>query len=173
MGLLSDNDTSLKSNIILVWIDKKVNNNENTNYQKEFRSINNLELNCFESVYDGINFLKKIEFKRTIIITSGTIYSEFINEFKKNINELRIAPRIIIFTSNKTSYINKNSLSLPINHTFYNAGGVVDSFGPVKEFILSKKSYQNNIIETSIFQREKTDKFNFEYISDKTNYFNL
>ena len=75
MGLLSDNDTSLKSNIILVWIDKKVNNNENTNYQKEFRSINNLELNCFESVYDGINFLKKIEFKRTIIINFTFVFS--------------------------------------------------------------------------------------------------
>ncbi len=163
----SNNDKSLKSNIILVWIDKKVNNNENMNYQKEFRNINNLELNCFETVYEGINFLKKIEFKRTIIITSGSIYSEFINEFKKNINELRIAPRIIIFTSNKSNYINKSSSILPINHTFYNAGGVVDYFGPVKEFILSKKSYQNNIIEQSIFQREKIDKFNFEYISDK------
>ena len=99
--------------------------------------------------------------------TSGSIYSEFINEFKKNINEIRIAPRIIIFTSNKSNYINKSSSILPINHTFYNAGGVVDYFGPVKEFILSKKSYQNNIIEQSIFQREKIDKFNFEYISDK------
>ena len=109
------------------------------NYQEEFRNINNLELNCFETVYEGINFLKKIEFKRTIIITSGSIYSEFINEFKKNINELRIAPRIIIFTSNKSNYINKSSSILPINHTFYNAGGVVDYFGPVKEFIYLKK----------------------------------
>ena len=161
------NNNYLRSNIVLVWIDKKVNNSENTGYQKEFRNINNLDLHCFENVYDGINFLKKIEFKRTIIITSGSIYSEFINVFKKNINELRIAPRIIIFTSNKSNYINKNSSILPINHPFYNAGGVVDFFGPVKEFILSKKGYQINIIEQSIFQREKTDKFNFEYISDK------
>ena len=71
----SNNNKSLKSNIILVWIDKKVNNNENIYYQKEFRSINNLELNCFESVYDGINFLKKIEFKRTIIINFTFVFS--------------------------------------------------------------------------------------------------
>ena len=160
-----NNNTSLTS-IILVWIDKKVNNIENKGYQSEFKSLAYINLNCFEDVNDGIIFLKTIEFKRTIIITSGSIFSEFIKNFKENINYLRIAPRIIIFTSNKYSYINNNS-SLPINHPFFNAGGVIDIFNPVKEFILSKKNYQLNIIEQAIFQREKVDKFNFEYISDK------
>lgn len=82
--------------IKLVWIDKKINNSENKNYQSNFRSLSNISLNCFENVNDGINFLKQIEFERIIIITSGSIYSEFISSFKANINNFRIAPRIII-----------------------------------------------------------------------------
>ena len=103
-----ENNETEKEKIILVWIDKKVNNNENKGYQNQLLSINKIDLKCFENVNKAINFLKQIEFKRTIIITSGNIYPEFYKKFKDNINILKIAPRIIIFTFNKENFINSN-----------------------------------------------------------------
>ena len=152
--------------MIVVWIDKNVDNYENNDYQKKLLNIPTVNLICFQSVDKGINYLKTIEYERTIIITSGSIYSEFYEKFKDNINYFQIAPRIIIFTFNRKRFIEKNN-KLPINHPFYNAGGVVDNFNPVKEFILSKNEFSDDIIEMETLEREKEDKFNFELITEK------
>ena len=42
----------------LIWIDPKVNNEENKEYQKKFNLINDVRLSCFEKVSKGIKFLK-------------------------------------------------------------------------------------------------------------------
>ena len=168
MGIFYEsNYNKPKKGIIMVWIDKKINNSENKSYQKTFLELGNINLKCFDNVYDGIEFLKTINFERTLIITSGSIYSEFYEKFKNNINNLTIVPRIIIFTSNKKRFIDNNKNILPINHTFYNAGGVEDTFSPVKEFILSKQLLSENYLDPNIYEREKEDKFNFELITEK------
>ena len=152
--------------IKLVWIDNNINNIENCLYQKIFLEIENIDVKCFDNVGEGIEFLKTIIFERTLIITSGSIYSEFYQKFKENINKLKIVPRIIIFTSDKNKFI-KNNNNLPINDTFYNVGGVEDTFSPIKEFVLSKQLLNEQINEKNIVEREKKDKFNFELITDK------
>ena len=160
-------NTKIKT--ILVSIDKNVNKGENINYQKILLNNKNVDLKCFETVDKGIQFLNKIEFERTIIITSGSIYSEFYNKFKDNINNLTIIPKIIIFTSpsNKNKLVNLNNNDLPINDPFYNVGGVVDTFFPVQQFLVPKKLYNEDDIEIIEFDREKDDKFNFECITEK------
>ena len=169
-GKINDNkENNGKEKIILVWIDKKVNNNENKGYQNQLLSINKVDLKCFENVSKAINFLKQIEFKRTIIITSGNIYPEFYKKFKDNINNLKIAPRIIIFTFNKENFINSNiNNNLPINDLFYNSGGVVDKFSNLKEYILSKKIFNRNNNENNNENNDLgKDLFFFEYIKEK------
>ena len=62
---------------------------------------------------------------------------------------------------------------MPINHTFYNAGGVVDTFSSVKKFILSKELLKEDYIEMNMLKREKEDKFNFQLITDKNQLINI
>jgi len=131
---------TLSADTEIVWIDPKVNNNENKSYQDKFRQFKFVKLSCFVNISEGINYLKSIEFSETFIITSGRAYPEFIDLFKKNINELMICPKTIIFTRNKNNFINilKNK-ELSINHPFYNAGSVQDTFSPVHKFLSNKK----------------------------------
>ena len=56
---------------------------------------------------------------------------------------------------------------MPINDTFYNVGGVEDTFSPIEEFVLSKQLLNEQYNEKNIVEREKKDKFNFELITDK------
>ena len=162
--------TILSSTIIdieLIWIDPKVNNKENKEYQDEFRKFNFVKLSCFENVSKGINYLKRLKFTETFIIASSRAYPEFIKLFKKNINELLICPRTIIFTKEKDNFLNiyKNNKELSINHPFFNSGSVEDTFYPVLYFLSHKQDYKfipfNKHVES--FAQE----LNFEYVQSK------
>ena len=76
--------------------------------------------------------MKSISFQETKVIISGKLYPEFIRKFKENIIDIYVAPKIIIFTSNKQKFIENNQSYL--KNTFYNFGGVVDTFEEVKKF---------------------------------------
>ena len=91
-----------------------------------------------------MDYLKKIKFNQIIIITSGSLFPDFIQLFKKNINQLLICPKMIIFTSNREKSLSKykNSPELYIQHPFFNSGSVQDSFKPVLEFVMKKKDYE-------------------------------
>ena len=157
---------TLSADTEIVWIDPKVNNNENKSYQDKFRQFKFVKLSCFVNVPEGINYLKSIEFSETFIITSGRAYPEFIDLFKKNINELMICPKTIIFTRNKNNFINilKNK-ELSINHPFYNAGSVQDTFSPVHKFLSNKKDIKLTPIDNQ--PESFTQELNFEYVQSK------
>ena len=92
----------------LIWIDQNVNNEENQGYQKEIKKLMKVNLSCFTEVSKAIEYLKKLEFVRTYIICSGRLYIDFIIEFKSNINDLMICPKIIIFCGDKIAYLKRN-----------------------------------------------------------------
>ena len=58
----------------VIWIDPKIQNEENTEYKKELEKIGNIKLKCFVKVNDAINHLKTIKFQETKIIISGKVF---------------------------------------------------------------------------------------------------
>ena len=89
----------------LLWIDANIDNTENTKYMAELETIKTLNLKVFKKVNEAINYIKSINFQDTKIIVSGSLYSEFVKSFKACITELRVVPKIIIFTENKEKFI--------------------------------------------------------------------
>ena len=153
----------------IIWIDARVNDTENLEYKEDILKFMTVNFSCFENVPDAIEYLKKLEFVSPYIITSGRLYPEFIKEFKSKINEFSICPKIIIFCGNAKSYLKKNKNNdLPLNHPFYNIGGVKDSFDEIKEFLLKKE--ESTPIELSSHEIKpylEDDKLYFEYISNQ------
>ena len=158
--------TSSPNNILLIWLDKNYDKSkENKEYKNEFRSIGNIELECFDDLNKGIDFIKKIRFRKTIIIVSGSFYPKFNNLFQKIVDDIYIIPKIIVFTKSK-NYISEDK-TLPINDPFYNSGGVVDDFDELKEIIQKSKCLYNleyNGNKKDIFQKEE---LKFQKISNK------
>ena len=60
---------------------------------------------------------------------------------------IMICPKIVIFTSNKESYIERNVCDekLCLNHPFYNWGGVENKFSEIIKFLKNEK--KNEVIE--------------------------
>lgn len=122
----------------LVWIDAKVNNQENTGYQEVLKKEYGLKIQVYDKAENGIKALEQIQFESIFIITSGTIYPEFFKYMKRTFKELRVIPFSIIFTSSTKSFIEKHrydEIGQLYNKTFYNRGGVVDNFKDVISFI--------------------------------------
>ena len=140
-------ETSEEKKHVLIWIDKKVNNEENTNYIKYIQSDLNFQVFGFDSVKKSYEKLKKLEFIDTYIICSGKKYIKLVEMLKKNINELMICPKIIVFTLNKEKYYKRNfdNKDLSLDDPFYNLGGVEDQFIDIIKFL--KKEKTNNTIE--------------------------
>ena len=148
------------SNIfVAIWIDPNINNQENTKYSKELKKISNCNLQCFTNVMDALNYIKDLKFEETKIIVNGELYIEFIKLFINNIKDIKVIPKIVIFTNNKALFIENNSQYKDIiNHSFYNFGGIKTTFGEIKQFLTNKnKSNKENddILMT------------FEYIDNK------
>ena len=140
----SDSDAeSGSSKPILIWIDKNVNNNENKEYKEKIINNLNYKIYSFDSVSKAIDALKEIRFVKTYIICSGKAYIRFIKKFIENVNKFMICPKIIIFTSDKKKYLemNQNNNDLFLNHSFYNSGGIEDTYEEIEKFLKN----ENNI----------------------------
>ena len=116
---------------------------------------------------EAFDYLKKIEFVKTYIICSGKAYIEFIKEFTENINEFMICPKIIIFTSDKKKYLemNQNNHNLLLNHSFYNSGGIEDTYEEIEKF-LKNENINNDIQDDLSSNHDLIDMFPNAY---KTN----
>ena len=90
-----------KQNVI--WIDPNVDNIENTQYSEEIKSINKklIKFEPFKNIDKAIDYMKTIKFDETKVIISSKLYYDFVKEFKDNINDMCISPKIIIFTRDK------------------------------------------------------------------------
>ena len=187
-AFFSCNQVALSPDYInVIWIDSKINNDENTKYQKDLKPLT--KLNCFENIKEGIDFLKTIKFEKVVIIISGRISTSFYEELKNNLNEIIVIPKIIIFTRNSKKFIEENNKpgKFPIEHPFFNDGGVANNYYKIKEYVLSFKNNKSssakikmcayfaeinidNENEEKLKKRERLkneDIFNFEIISDK------
>ena len=164
---------TLKENTKVIWIDPNIDNEENKNYVYELKLLLNEEKNVktFKDASNAIDYLKSLEFDKTVIISNGGSYPEFIKLFKKNINEFKICPKIIIFTENKENYLEKNlnNKELLIDHHFYISGGIKDKFEDVRSIIsiINRNRGPNKNEKIKITNKDKEVLFNIEYINDK------
>ena len=173
-----------------IWIDENVNNEENKKYRFKFTKIVGFEIKAYENISTALEYLKKLKFSPIVIIVSGRLYPEFIENFKNNINIYKICPKIIIFTGNKEKFYELNKGNKLIDHPFFNSG-VVDNYKDLKWSILlshdelyqikdifpllyekiqnifsERDEAKNDIIE-DIESDEKVEQFNFEFVQDK------
>ena len=140
-----------------IQIDENIDNEENTKYLKKLESIGLLSLKLFKEVYGAINHMKNINFLETKVIISDSLYSEFVEQFKENIRDMCVAPKIIVFTKNKEEF-NKNNKEYRNNsNLFYKFGGIVTTFDEIKQFLKNENKSQ---------KMKKTDdiQLTFEYI---------
>ena len=145
------------SGIRIIWIDENIDKEEYKDYKKELKALEYTKSDYFETIENGINCLKNIEFEKTKIIISGKLYINFITKFKENIRDILTIPKIIIFSSNKEKFIldNKNYEST-LNNSYYNYSGIQSSFKEIKSFLKS-----------DILKQRKFDKLSIEVINMK------
>lgn len=122
----------------VIWIDKKVFNDENKGYKTIMEQKYKLEVKCYDDAYKGIEAIKKEDIYLPIfIITSGSIYPEFYRFFKNAVTYIKNLPVQIIFTSSVQSFLEKHKndeIGQQIGK-FYNLGGVTCLFSQVENFI--------------------------------------
>ena len=143
----------------VLWISSNINKEINSKSIKQIKFFYNFNIIEFK---DAISEIKKIEFEETIIIISGELYIQFINKFIKNLRDIKIIPKIIIFTDDKEKFIKRNQCMLNIiNHSFYNCG-IKTNFDEILDFI------SNPIVNNKPINQEKDcGNFVFEYINCK------
>ena len=147
----------------ILWLDKNVNNWENSFYQSLIMEKNTFKLSTFTEIKDCISKLKQIKFEKTYILLSGSISKDFFIEFEKIIGEIKINPIIIIFTSEeKLNLIKKNILSLD-KFTLFDINLVFDNYNKIVNQIESQNSYKLNYIEPLPYEEDENC-FSFEYI---------
>ena len=151
----------MKCNVI--WIDEELDSEENKKYAEELNSFGSLIVRLFKNLDKAIEHMKYIEFQETKVIVSGKLYPEFVTKFKENIIDMCVAPKIIIFTRNKLTFLKSNKDYQ--NNKFYNFGGVVDTFQEVVKLLRSESELKKKINNADDVQ------LTFEYIDKKEKLF--
>lgn len=150
----------------LLWIDSKVDNYENYEYQQQIKNLNAFKLEKFTKIDECIEKLKKIKFKKTFIIVSGSFSKEFFTKMEGIVNELKVIPKILIFTSlRRYKEIKANILNLD-TFDLFDINLVFDYFDPVLDELKCKNIYNFN--QNCFFNNNESYKNNFcfEYIEE-------
>ena len=145
---------------LVLWIDTNILNQENTAYIKELESNKSLRVHAFKDIDEAITFMKSIKYEETKVIISGRLYPEFVKEFKENINTMRIAPKIIVFTVSKEKFLEYNKFYDNNDNRFYSYGGIATSFKEIMDFL------KDGFIP-KISNKSDINQFIFEYIDNK------
>jgi len=150
----------MKCNVI--WLDENLDSEEKKKYTEVLKSFGSLIVRLFKNLDKAIEHMKYIEFQETKLIVSGKLYPEFVNKFKENIIDMCVAPKIIIFTRNKQKFIENNKYLQ--NNTFYNFGGVADTFQEVVKFLKNENKLKK-------LNNSDDVRLTFEYIDKKEKLF--
>ena len=155
-------------NSTIIWIDRHLDSKENVLYIDELTNLDKIEPKTFKNIEDAINHIKTLKFKEIKIIVSGSMYSEFIKNFKNNIRNMYIAPKIIVFTINSSNFYEKN-IDYNNIEKFYKYGGVKTDFSEIKNFLLKEtlKIAINIPLEQESNRINEEVQLTFEYIDKK------
>ena len=165
------NQNNIQNKLEIIWIDKKIRNEENQSYIKDLKSNTTAQSNNavnsnpqptnvyeyrenlssskfniheYDDLDKAIEQIKKFRFIETIIIVGGHYLPDFIKKFKENIKNIFIIPRIIVFTS--------------INHPFENeilqdkfySGIIIYTYAKLKSVINSHQLNNEQLITKSM-----------------------
>ena len=129
----------------VIWIDGNIVEKEYVKYLKNIESNNSLKVQAFKNTDDALNYMKNLKFQETKVILSGRLYSKFIKDFKENLKEIFIVPKIIIFTSNKDNFIKYNEEYLKSENAFYTFGGIATTFREITLFLKNARPSEKNM----------------------------
>ena len=138
---ISPNNNQIEiENIKLIWIDYEVNNPENTIYQNKLRNI--LSFKSFKLINEGMEEIKKINFKRIMIMLSKRMFEEFITLFEREKKNICCSLNILVFTNKKSEVeeICKNNRKILSGYLFNYKEYIFDDFNKVIEFIKKEKN---------------------------------
>ena len=122
------------------------------------REIGPFRIHSCKTVDDAIIKLQYLINEKTYIIVNPKLYFEFVNEFKRNINDIDVIPKIIVFMSKKDKIIkNSSRINEQMNHPFYTLGGNTKDFEDVKNFLLIQKKKKP-------LKRDDEGQLTFEFI---------
>ena len=154
----------------IIWIDKTYDAPINKLYLKSFQTYPVSKLKLFKNNDDAFTYLKSLNFEDVYVIISGSLYIEFVETFKVNINDMNIAPKIIVFTRDREGFLKLNPEFYSPKNKFYSYGGVAIYFQEIKE-ILEKDSQKNETKTISgpvnYILNESEVQLTFEYIDSK------
>lgn len=135
--------TKSKTDLIIVWIDKSVNNDENLEYQEQMKScLNkkyNLSLYTIKTIEESMSILKNIKFTKTIIIVSGKYYEKFVEQFYILKNEFLLNENIVVFCGSKKGLL----FWCEINNIYIDENLVFDRFQDLKKYLIDQKITEN------------------------------
>ena len=152
----------MESAINVIWIDPKVDSNQNQKYKAQLESEGNFKIRCFFDPCESMAHLKSIKYEETFIIVSGRQYTDLIGNLIKNFSDLYIIPKIIVFTSDKNLKNIENINEELYNGKFYKFGGIYVNFSSIKKFIVnSTKNFVTTINEN------KNDNMDYDLINNK------
>ena len=80
----------------IIWIDGNEESLENKIYINQLISLGYYKIETFSDINKAIKKIKTIEFEETIIIVSGSLYNQFIEEFKLNLNGIYVPASMLL-----------------------------------------------------------------------------
>lgn len=140
--ILSQNNNQ-NNKLEIIWIDQNITNNENQGYIKELKSNNIHNIHQYTDMNKAIELIKNIRFIETIIIVSGSYLPQLIKQFKDNLKQIYIIPKIIVFTSPDRKFDDE-----VLKEKFY-SGVILTSFAQLKSVINSHQIKNEQIIRQS------------------------
>ena len=166
-------DTNQEDLPKLIWIDERVNLEENNFYKSYIiKNHNKYEIISFENVNDSIEKLKKISFKEVFVIVSGRLYKDFIINFMNILTVIKVIPKIIIFTGSKEKFLEANNdlnTKNILNSTYYNLGGIRTYFDDILNFLTTDEWKIRPKLDEMEVDGELSNELTFEYIDSLEN----
>jgi len=122
-----------------IWIDKNILNDENRGYAEDLEKKLSIKILRCINIGEAMNLIKDYDFLETKIIVSGRLYLEFYNSFKENLINMRIVPKVIIFTGNVERFLERNKEYKNVDNSFYNIGSIATIYDEVENFLKNEE----------------------------------
>ena len=98
---IPNNSININKEPELIWIDYGIERFENQKYLIQLKNI--LAIEVYKSIEEGINRIKKIKFKRIMVMLNKKTFEKFIDLFEGEKNHIFCTINLLIFTYDKKS----------------------------------------------------------------------
>ena len=153
----------------LIWVDDKVNNEENKMYKSYIEEkINKYNIIPFQDVESSIKKILGLFFEETFVILNREFYKDFVNSFMNKLPDIKVVPKFIIFTGNKKRFLDTykdSEIKDVLSNKYYTLGGIQTSFESIYKFLSTDSWRDRPNIEDIKFDGEESNELTFEYVN--------